>query len=67
MRLVRTVMISGNLTVTIPRSLCRELGLIAGLYVSIRRGPGRVVLLEEARLAHSDDRTVSADSARADR
>jgi len=66
MRLVRAVLISGNLTVTIPRALCREIGWLPGAYISIRRGPGRAVLLEEARLVHADDAAVPEHQPRLD-
>jgi hypothetical protein len=48
----------GNMRVTIPRALARELALIKRDYLSVRRGEGRCVIFEplEARHAPARDR-----------
>ena len=60
----RVIWQGGNLMVTIPRALARELGLRRRDYVTVARGPGRSVRIEKGWLEHVDDRPVPEDQRR---
>jgi antitoxin component of MazEF toxin-antitoxin module len=49
---VRVVRIGGNLTITIPRSLARELGIVHRTHVIIERATGRALRLTPLEELH---------------
>jgi antitoxin component of MazEF toxin-antitoxin module len=59
--LIRVVKIGGNLTITIPRALARELNLTNRMHVSVHRATGRAILLRVLELPTHDDLAYRAD------
>lgn len=57
----------GNVMVTLPRAMVRELGLAPRGYVTVQRGAGRSVIVAPLEVADERRPRVRASQARADR